>query len=660
MSLPRPNEFRSATLSFEKLEPRRVLDASFTATADQLVLNDFDGEVLTLSENDAAYQFGLSEGIWKGEPTFGITGEGTSVLSVDRALLNALDDGLLATNDGEPVQFDVVFNSIDFSGMAGEVALLSNSTSQTPGSLVVVPAVEFGGNVQLEQTGNDFDTISILGDGPHSIFDTDEIVLKTIESRGELGVKAAGDISTELGSRIRLTGLPAGPVGKLNFESGGNINLAESQQLAFKQLQFQSEGETVLRNTSTSDSSSSIHLVGVNSSAGLTLTSSAGIFDISDSTMINGHTTIAGGGNITLGIGAGVKPRFFVKRSISVMSPEDIYMRGEFGRINFQADGLVDIFEFGTMRLVGNNRAGRMLLEATYVISDVHGATLAIDGTTILTAPIIYLGDHPANQLSVGGDLFVNGSDYVYFGEQGTFDFERIKLTAPGYSDISHDGSIYFISRNRFGAANIQTAGLIRDQFDAKIHVTGNLTLNSTGIYIADQPGNELIVDGLATFVSRETSYSSESLGNIVVGMESILFGYASDVRLGQLRFVAPDGYVTINESDGMYLIGTNSAEQLVLRTNGNLLNAPGVQLNVHSIDYDNDDSEVPPVSSTAFMSSKGIFLGLNANDQFDLCGTIYFVTDGFAVMGEPGEWRSLQVLTNVPNFQINIDYYEC
>ena len=89
---------------------------------------------------------------------------------------------------------------------------------------------------------------------------------------------------------------------------------------------------------------------------------------------------------------------------------------------------------------------------------------------------------------------------------------------------------------------------------------------------------------------------------------------------------------MTVNESDGMYLIGDIQAGRFDLRSLDYLLNAPGLDLQVAGI--------------AAFRSATGVVLGLNAGDQIMVCGEARFAAPQLTVVAPAANFTTPVVIS--------------
>ena len=139
-------------------------------------------------------------------------------------------------------------------------------------------------------------------------------------------------------------------------------------------------------------------------------------------------------------------------------------------------------------------------------------------------------------------------------------------------------------------------------------------------------------------------------MGSIVIGMPDLLENAnAAFVTFGQLNFDS-FGYVTVNESDGMYLVGENYADKMDLRTSGYLLNAEGAEIHAGFNEFE---------TRNTFQSAAGILLATHDTDLINLCGTGIFVAAEFAVLAEPGLVRMLPQGLYAPYTELNLDFAE-
>ena len=179
-------------LEFRRLEPRRVLNADFALSGSMLTLDGFTEvaeENLAIYQDEASYQFQLSEGDWSnaGGSAGGITGAGTSTLVVPFAAVDSLAGGILV-DDSLSIALDVLGRS-DFAGLSGPIEYRDINDL----------------TLDVGVGGLEIDSLAILGD---------------------LSVTVAGPISDSPGAVINVAGDAQFESGALatDFDLDGQVN----------------------------------------------------------------------------------------------------------------------------------------------------------------------------------------------------------------------------------------------------------------------------------------------------------------------------------------------------------------------------------------------------------------------------------------------------
>ena len=234
-----------------KLEPRRLLNADFSFVGGDLDLTEFTdstagSEQLTISQTGDVYLFVLSDGLWNGDDSAGnITGDGSNTLLIDNSLGSLVS--ILATSTED--QFDIAFGDFDFNGdiditsdgdapMFGNVRQQAGTTFSQTGTL----NIEVEANINLSQSGNDFDNVNIVGANNILLNDANGLQLNSLTAGNFAGITALGDVdlgTVSVGNDFELSTTGDVEVGSVNAvddiditSSAGSINDANDDALA--------------------------------------------------------------------------------------------------------------------------------------------------------------------------------------------------------------------------------------------------------------------------------------------------------------------------------------------------------------------------------------------------------------------------------------------
>ncbi|MGI9517957.1 MAG: hypothetical protein ACR2NP_12970 [Pirellulaceae bacterium] len=442
-----------------------------------------------------------------------------------------------------------------------------------------------------------------------------------------------------------LTGIDLQPIlmrvdGTLNLIAPDFINLGNiSRSLRITNLNFQSDGNVhIVNREGPSVTPSDINLTGANRANDLILESNAALRDTQGTTIdVLGHAVFKAVGGISLGSFAGATSDFNVARSARFEAGDNIFAKGNFTRLSFDSPGVVTIVELSATRLFGDNGAGDLSITSTDAISDSPGTVLSVADSLTMDARVIFVADRDTDVIEAGGETRVSATDFMVFGTAGTVDFGRLNFTSPGYVQIAEDSSTLLVLDNTADAAFLTSAGNIEDYLTTTVEVVGNLTLVAENIFVADARSNVWRAGGRAEL---------HAVQMIIAGTPDILFNPdAATLEFGQLNFTA-SGYVTVNETDGMYLVGNNRSDRFDLRSRGYLLNASGMSVRADTI--------------AAFYSPVGIALGLNASDVIEVCETAYFLSDVWVLVDEPADVTIVEWFSDAPNLDVKVDSNVC
>lgn len=177
-----------------------------------------------------------------------------------------------------------------------------------------------------------------------------------------------------------------------------------------------------------------------------------------------------------------------------------------------------------------------------------------------MDARVIFVADRETDGIQAGGETRVSATDFRVFGTAGTVNFGRLNFTSPGYAQIAEDSSTLLVLDDTADAASLNSAGNIEDFQTTTVEVVGSLKLVAENIFVADAQSNVWRGGGRAELHAFQM---------IIAGTPDILFNPdAATLEFGQLNFSA-GGYVTVNETSGIYLVGNNRADRFDLRSTG-------------------------------------------------------------------------------------------
>ncbi|MCU0878232.1 MAG: Ig-like domain-containing protein, partial [Pirellulaceae bacterium] len=246
-----------------------------------------------------------------------------------------------------------------------------------------------------------------------------------------------------------------------------------------------------------------------------------------------------------------------------------------FGTVNVAGSATINsvnsIFIDGAMNVGGN-----LVANAGGVITDSFGGTLAVTGTSALTADSVNL----ANANNFGGDVTV---------------------VSTGSATLNDINALSFGGASSVGSNLIVTAGgVITDSAGASIAVTGNANFSGTGITLDNAAAhnfgsltfnvavnNVTIIENSATVLTGSSTAGGLSLtsagsitddasadlavtGNASLSGTSITLGdqAGNDVNFGNLTFNSA-GAVVITEDSATSLAGGSTAASLVITSAG-------------------------------------------------------------------------------------------
>lgn len=354
---------------------------------------------------------------------------------------------------------------------------------------------------------------------------------------------------------------------------------------------------------------------------------------------VTGDAQFHAGANIQIGhqVAAGQPAAARVNGAARFEAGGNLDFVGNTHRFSFSAGGAVDVHEQSALILFGQNQA----------ISTAHltanRAIIADPATSILVPELALSGSYimfatsPQDVLDVSGQASLSSGNGMYVAPQGFVNFGSLTFNSGGFIYVTEDSDTHLTGNNNADAAYLGSIGSIVDTPTTTVHLNGNLILDAWAISLAKEDTNQLIAGGRATLTATHL---------IEVGAMDVLEDpAAANVTFGQLRF-ASDGFVTVNESDGMYLVGTNNASQFDLRSKGYLMNAPGLQLEVETV--------------ATFTSSQGIYLGSDGADVIHVCGEAIFAAPEQVTIASQGQFTTPVYHASSGYVDVNVDATNC
>ena len=592
-----------ARLELRKLEPRRVLSVSANLNGDVLSIQlDAADDQVIVSIDDMSGELVLTDQDGNTVDIF----DGTSnVSSLDLGLFNRIDvadvggagnqqvtftdDLSLAGSDagigGDPVisiLTDAV-ESVQFIGnytLAGDLSIDASTVTDTVGpdngTLIVSGNTDIatdGGDVELDNVGNDFATISVTTDvglpdptGNITISDDNSIILDSMSalnltvtagaaiSDAEFAeIVVAEDMSLTAGTSITLGDdatnlLTVGD--EAVFDAGTNIEVgAATTDVNFGTVNFNGADVTIRED-------SSITVTGANTATNLTLTSVTGDIEDATDTTINvtmGATFSAANGFIQLADTGNDELTVDADAVFSAMGLIDIGLLGtaNFGTVNFNGAD-VTIREDSSITVTGANAATNLTL--TSVNGDIEDATdttinVTMGATFSAANGFIQLADTGNDELTVDADAVFSAMGLIDVGLLGTANFGTVNFNGADVT-IREDSSITVTGDNTATNLTLTSVdGDIEDATDTTIDVTLAATfLAANGfIRLADTGNDELTVGTAAVF---------SAMGLIDIGQ-------LGTANFGTVNFNGAD--VTVREDSSITVTGDNTATNLAL-----------------------------------------------------------------------------------------------
>ncbi len=627
-------------LDMERLEPRCLLNADFSFDGNWLQLDNFTaGETLTILEGPASYEFELSGGLWQGSDGPGVSGNGLAILSADKSTLNSASGGI-SVEDSFNVDFDVTFESLDLSNLAGQLLTSGlGSIEQSAGSSVLLPNVRLSGqNVILNEVANDFGNASVFATQA-MLHDVNEIQIGDSAISGDFLLSAGGLVSSLSASAIHVGGL-------LDLSSDTEIRFGDAADVQTSQVSFRTPGAAIII-------MQDVEFTGSNMADTLLVISAGDISDADDAVIrVSGHATFIAN-ELTGSINLADDPN---QNATGPASTTDVIEIGNFasfearqirvgidgadpgsgahaafGLLNFQSDGSVFIYEddstllFGDndnanpaspIDLVKDNRADQLTLGSAGTIEDAEDTVIKSHRTEITAGGGIVLGDDPnrsgwgtgfstdyvflrSGTIAAAGDIHI-GLDGTHRAAGARVEIARMAFQSPANLKLVNDQTLTLRGTTEVRGLDIKVAGAIlsfnhtsvtvhkRAEFDASLYVdlaraaTQSLTVEGTGIFRAPD--------------------------NVQLGANQGL------VHMAQMH-VNTGGHVWVNEQSGIHLVGVNRAGQLTMFADGTITAG--------------SDSQILVAGDAQFEATLNItFLSASPNDRLEVSGLAHFKSD--------------------------------
>ncbi|MDG1875390.1 MAG: hypothetical protein P8J27_15865, partial [Mariniblastus sp.] len=255
---PTPSSPPQANLSYQRLEPKLVLNASFALDAfGFLSLDDFVDSTpadndLTISQSASTFSFVLNDGVWNGTDATGLTGNGTDTLAIN---LSDVSLNSISIDSNTTDQFDIEFGALSFAG-----DLNIESTGATAfGSITQTDSIKIGGTasflsateIVMTHAANDFlGTVNAASDNIQ-LTDQNDLQLGAITATGDLTVTSTDVEVTAIGTVNGLARFVNSSTDTMNLgaDVGGEFSLTNAELsniTATDGFQFISNNENVV------------------------------------------------------------------------------------------------------------------------------------------------------------------------------------------------------------------------------------------------------------------------------------------------------------------------------------------------------------------------------------------------------------------------------
>ena len=545
---------------------------------------------------------------------------------------------------GDSVGDSVAFGTLTFNSPgavtiveADATVLSGTSTASTLTLSATVGSITDDGTADLTVTGNaNFDSVddsaitlddayafgSLTFDGGAvTIAETDGTVLRDMNSATSLDLDSGGTIADAVGAMLTVTG-------NADF-AGTAIMLNNAAAHAFDTLTFNSVGPvliveadaTVLSGTSTASTltlSATVGSITDDGTADLTVTGNANFDSVDDSAITLDDAYAFGsltfdGGTVTIAETDGT-----VLRDVSSATSLDLDSGGTIADAVGAMLTVTGNADFAGTAIMLNNAAAHAFDTLTFnsvgPVLIVEADATVLSGTSTastltLSAMVGSITDDGTADLTVTGNANFDSVDDSAITLDDTYAFGSLTFDGGGVTIVETDGTVLSGS-NTATSLNLDSGGTIVDAAAATLTVMGNadfagtaIVLNNAAAHAFDtltfnSPGAVVIMEADATVLSGLSTASvlvlSAMVGSItddgtvdltVTGNANFDSVDDSAITLddvyafGNLTF--DGGVVTIVETDGTVLSGSNTATSLNLDSGGTIVDAVGATLTI-------------------------------------------------------------------------------
>jgi len=579
------------SMRFRRLEPRRVLNASFVFNGvDTLLLSNFDdmGGTTSLDMSFDAigndYVFTLDGGIWNAGGgnvlDLGVTGEGSNILRVDRLLFEGVGD----TFDLQIIDDNATPNDIDLNVTLSGATPIDLPNSPTNGAFVIEVDGSVSIDADLNTLGSEL-TITAGGTISSTANITTADLLDSGEASGALSLSAMGDIL--LGGDLDTSGANHSAAGA-TASAAGEVTIATVDGAISLAAIDASGGNATGGGASTGGAGASVRLT----------TADAGADDLHDITL-NGTLDVRGGSGTATGVAG----------DVSITTDNDLSINGTLtagtGNVLLVASGNVTqsaaIFANGLGLIVDgtttlNDLANQVMILAADNVGEIQFTNfidlsigeVTVDATSV--EDVVTLGDITLIATSINdGDALPDSNDPDVSGA-------NVTLTATTGS-IAVAGDIF--------AANVNPLEVV---------ASGNLTASATMGALALAP----TVTGITTLNSPHVALFST--GTLLID-DLIVVG---DLRIEANDVVANDASIDLTANRILFVSGqaetiTVTAAILDARTAGNLTVNSTTAIELLDLDGDNvalatttSDGAVRLIASGTITVSDDVIAGMD------------------------------------------------
>lgn len=447
--------------------------------------------------------------------------------------------------------------------------IVTNGSSMTATGAITLndngtDVLSVGGNAAFSGTSITLGSAGMANFGSLTFNSAGAVTIQEDSAMNILGVNTGGSTTLSSSAGISDLGVTSINTGAL-IVSGTSISLGGGSFNA-STLNFNSAGAvTILED-------SAMNLVGVNTGATTTLSSTNALSDAGAISLNTGALTVSGA---SISLGGGIFNA---------------------ATLNFNSSGAVTIAEDTNMDIVGVNTAASATLSSSGALSDAGATSVAITGLGNFTGTSIDLG---AGGTFNAGTLAFNSVGAVTIQEDsstlltGISTASTVSLTS--LADITNAAmtSLTVTNNANFAGASISLGTLGGDT----MHF-GSLTFDSNGAVVIEEDSSMLLAGN-----SRAGSLTLKSLGALtdsgnltVTGLASLsgssitIGGAELTTNFGSLN-VNSAGAVEVQEDSASDFVGANTANVLTLRssdtstfTSGSTLDATTLDVQTQSV----------------------------------------------------------------------------